>query len=163
VHKLITSFFFITLLPVATYSQTLTLEAIATEGDFKQKDGYSLSYTIGECSVRPNYIMGQYFTEGFQQGEKRFIPVDSSYVKAYPNPITDNILYVVLPVKNEINSYFVRIFSMGGRILYSRRLVNMESTRIEEFSFYAYPRGLYFIKVQAINGQFMKSFKVEKL
>jgi len=165
VYKIFTIIFFVFYLPITVFSQTLTLKAIASGGDFAEYDNFTISYTIGECAIQTSPQIGLIqFTEGFQQGEI-IIPVDTlPIVSVYPNPVTDKtdgILYVNLPYKDGISGYYISIYSLQGKIIMSRNSDTSVSCQRERLNFSVLPRGLFFVKVQSSDGTVSRTFKIE--
>jgi hypothetical protein len=170
VHKLLTGLFIFFTAIATSSAQSLSSTVIASGGiSYTSTEGYNLSSTFGELAVKTYSFAGNYYiTEGFQQGTfRKSAPVtDDKLVKVGPNPLTykaNYLLRITLPVKDEINSYVVTVFSMDGRCLYSEKISDMSSGVTIRVDFTTYSRGLYFIKIQSTNGQYLKTFKIEKI
>lgn len=165
-HKLYFCLFLFFITVVVSFAQSLTPTVIATGGGYSYSTGMnSISYTYGECSIKTIYLSTSIFTEGFQQGKFQKSPsVSDDKVNVYPNPVglVDDILHITLPVTSEINSYIVFIYTMDGKCLYNKSIANLISSLTIDVDVSSYARGLYFVKIQSGNGQYLKAFKIEK-
>jgi hypothetical protein len=139
------------------------LSVIASGGDYVEKDGYSLSYTFGECATKTYIVSTMAFTQGFQQG--KFNSPEPSKIlelKVYPNPVTNDVLHITLPVRNDINSYLVSFYTSTGQVLLIKQFKNLTVGTPEDFDFSPLAKGLYLVKIQSTDNTFLKIFKIEK-
>lgn len=165
-YKIFAIIYFVFYLPLAVFSQTLTLKAIATGGDFAQSDDFTISYTIGECAIQTSPQIGVVqFTEGFQQGEIIIKPDTLPVIIVYPNPVSnypDGKLHVNLPYNDKIANYTIMVYSLQGRIMEHINVNTSDGCKIKPLNFRQYPTGLYFVKIQSSDGLVARTFKVEK-
>jgi hypothetical protein len=165
VHKLFTSFILIFTAVVASIAQSFTPTVISSGGNFAfSSDNRSVSYTFGECFVKTSYIGNYIICEGFQQGViiPDTVPLIPE-VKVFPNPTYSGVIYINLPVFGEINSYIVTVYSMTGKVLYITNCKDIEYSFMFDVDLSKYGRGMYFVKIQSSKGQYLRTFKIEKL
>jgi hypothetical protein len=166
VHKLYTSLVLLFITFVVSSAQSLSPTVIATGGTCSfSTEGYSVSYTYGECSIKTFYLNTSILTEGFQQGkiQNNSNPVIDK-VNVFPNPVglLYNILHITLPVIGETNSYVVFIYTMEGKCMFNKSFNNLLSGLTFDVDVSSFPRGLFFVKIQSVDGQYLKTFKIEK-
>lgn len=167
-HKLITVFIISYIAVVASFAQNYTPTVIASSGDFYyDTQGYGISYTLGEVFIQqpPTFPNRDFFCEGFQQGIWLSEIPPPQQVRVYPNPIgrNDNNLKVDLPVRGETNSYYISIFTMNGQVVYNKKHSNTFINDPLLIPFRNYRKALYLVKIQSDKGDFLKTFKIEKL
>lgn len=164
VFKVLATLLFSTLVFTCVSAQNVSISVIASGGNYGENmEGISLSYTFGECSVKTLSITSMALTEGFQQGNANaLIPSPIIDLKVYPNPIIKNKLYIDLPVRNNINSYIINIYSLTGQIIHTKQLLNLLYSITTDFDFAPYTKGLYMVKIQSPDGAFLKTYKIEK-
>jgi len=164
VHKVLASIIFVTVLISKVFAQDLSITVISSGGYYGENlGGYSLSYTFGECAVKTFTLSTMAFTEGFQQGKINNDPDKNIvYLTIYPNPVTQNKLYIDLPVRENMNSYIISIYSLTGQLIIAKQFLNLTYGVIAEFDFSPMAKGLCLVKIQSPDGTFLKTYKIEK-
>ncbi len=135
---------------------------IASGGEFfKINNSYSLSYTIGEVSIKTlskgNYIL----TEGFQQGNPHYPAPVIKDIFCMPNPV-DDYLTILFNVDDGL-SFTVQVFSVIGKAVDVYEYSNVLTGDRHELDFKKYAKGLYLVKVQSRDGKIQRTFKIEKI
>lgn len=160
--KLLTNLLTIFNFSLIAYSQQITPFILASGGGYSNLSSNNISFNIGESCIKTSSVSGYYITEGFEQGEIRITTTDTVEVKVYPNPIVNNKLFVFLPTRYKNYSFGVKIYTMAGQILYSRKYENTDVNILDTFDFSFYPRALYFVLVESLNNKYRRTFKIEK-
>jgi hypothetical protein len=135
---------------------------LASGGGFFSANGYSLSYTYGELSVKTlsknNYIL----TEGFQQGKfQAGLSSPINDIKYGPNPVDQTLKIYFYFQENQ--SFSIQVFSLLGQLsgtFIQKDIVNGMFVNIE---FGGLGKGLYLVKIQSLDGKFMRILKIEKI
>ena len=134
----------------------------ATGGGFFSNNGYTLSYTYGELSVKTFSKNNNILTEGFQQGKYHPSgPVLFNEVQYFPNPV-DETLTLRFYIKEE-QSFTIQIYNILGKLIEFREIQNVSGVHDEPFTFGQYGKGLYLIKLQSGDGKLQRTFKIEKI
>jgi hypothetical protein len=135
---------------------------LASGGLFASGTKISISYSIGEQAIKTIKTKSNIFTEGFQQTfpDKKFRG-SKNKILVYPNPVED-ILTISFEIE-ETKSYVVTIFSLTGQTLSIKKYDDLAYTKNMKYDFSNRARGLYLIKIQSTDGQFFRTFKIEKL
>lgn len=135
---------------------------MASGGGFFSSDGYSLSYTYGELSIRTLTKTSNILTEGFQQGKYHPEgPTPINDIKYGPNPVEKNL--TVSFYFNDIQTFTIQLFSMIGQASGSIVRENVANNDQVVIDFSGLAKGLYLVKVQSKNGKFQRILKIEKL
>ena len=157
--------FCLTCLFSSVFSQTVTPDVIAAQGDFNTSTAGSVSWTLGEISIETYSVSTNYLTQGFQQpksGVASFVPTIDlhSQIAVYPNPVSNSL---VVNFKNPgFEKANVEIYDMQGKKLFSEKLnhtVNQESV----YSFENYQAGIYLLNISDGDGNKKISYKITKI
>ncbi|NQW42553.1 MAG: T9SS type A sorting domain-containing protein [Bacteroidetes bacterium] len=102
---------------------------------------YSYSYDLSNCLQIITFmdcdpITGQNFTVGINQNKKETINIA-------PNP-ANNFLIITVPQFNAEKSYYMSIYNMEGKQIFSSKLLESK-TKIDLNTL---PAGIYFVKIQ---------------
>ena len=154
---------FISILTIGSLSgQYIKPYVLADGACFKTETNISISYSIGEPAIRTVKTNENIFTEGFQQTYYSSIyPGAKNKIKVYPNPV-DDFLKVSFEIE-ESNSYIVTIYSISGQTMNINNYKNLTRSDTYSYDFSSHPKGLYLIKIQSVDGQYFRTFKIEKL
>lgn len=168
VHKLLTTLAFCIIILACVSAQKVSISVIASGGNYGESlGGMSLTYTFGECAIKTLKVNSFEFTEGFNQGKVSSNP-DTFVVnnlEVFPNPVTEEVNYILhvrLPVKNEINSYIIYIYSLTGKLMVVWEKSNLLYGITKDFDFSKYAKGMYLVKIQSPDGPLLKTFKIIK-
>jgi hypothetical protein len=135
---------------------------LASGGGFFSSNGYSLSYTYGELSVRTLSKNSNILTEGFQQGKYHpGSPSPINDIKYGPNPV-DQTLNITFYFQ-EYQSFTIQVQSILGQLsgfVYRDNIVNGSSV---EIPFGGLAKGLYIVKIRSKDGKFLRVLKIEKI
>ena len=147
------------------FSQHLSHQVLVPAAGIAISNSLSYSQTIGETAIEIISCSDYVFTQGFQQPAieiSQVIIPPGNGVEVYPNPAKDYIdikLYGDVPRKFRID-----IISITGRIVSSTTLSFIDSYfYIHKFDVDQLIRGLYYVKVQSMDGLISRSFKIEKM
>jgi len=148
-------------------AQKISRTVISLSGEYKETDGYYISWTSGEPVASTIFSYGYYLTQGFQQpsllnvSEPHSIPTIDS-INVYPNPVRDNLM-ITFSIK-DIRSYRIEIITLEGRKIWMKDIEFPESVYYEEeIDFSSYIKGLYFIHIYSNEKNVNKVFKIEKI
>ena len=137
-------------------------EVLPATGGNAAGSGGSVSYTIGQVFCIATTGINGSVTEGVQQPYEITVVVGMEEARginlicrAYPNPTTDHLILEVESPDNE--SYFFQLYDMMGKLLASRKLMDIRTTiPMENF-----PPATYFLKVTD-KQKVVKTFKIIK-
>lgn len=140
------------MITVPAFSQFKQSDVVASAGGFEVKDGYSVSYTIGEPVAGTLKAGDLIVVQGFQQGylaEAVNPPISindewANNVTVYPNPV-NSTLFVALE-KEPAGECLVRCFDMTGRIVGEASFDGDVRVALDVEDL---PQGAYFVKVYA--------------
>lgn len=162
-------------LSVSAQQIELQSSVIASAGGFEEKDGISVSFTIGEAVTGTLAFADYTIVQGFQQSfvvsaapvdtTPIVTPVDTSSVLAsqtvnlniYPNPAKSYVNIVLSSSENEIA--MIRCYDMTGKEVFAQETELGLTTRIDVADL---PQGLYFVRIIADN-QILATQKFAKL
>ncbi|MBO7596383.1 MAG: T9SS type A sorting domain-containing protein [Bacteroidales bacterium] len=151
------------LVTIPAFAQQKQSEVVASAGGFGEKDGYSVSFTIGEAVTGTLAKDGLVVVQGFQQGYAIGGEVNpavnddfASQVDIYPNPVNTK-LFVALGAEPE-GECIVRCFDMTGRLVGEN---NFEGNTRLTMDVENLPQGAYFVKV-FVDGMAVVNRKIMK-
>lgn len=155
--------FFIVATFITPYAQQqLSPNVISSGGGFIHGDSYSLSYTFGEAAVKTYTSNSFILTEGFQQGHFSALnPRPPADTKVFPNPVVNNLFINI--VSNESKNYLVTIYSISGKAIVIVEYSGSASGYFKTIDVSNFVKGLYFVKIEAMDGSLQRTFKIEKL
>jgi hypothetical protein len=152
------------LVTIPAFAQQKQSEVVASAGGFGEKDGYSVSFTIGEPVTGTLAKDGLVVVQGFQQGYvmgttaiyEELANKTNFDIDIYPNPVNSK-LYVALGTQPE-GECIVRCFDMTGRLVEES---NFEGDNRLTMDVEALPQGAYFVKVY-VDGESVVNRKIMK-
>ena len=150
------------LVTIPAFVQQKQSEVVASAGGFGEKDGYSVSFTIGEPVTGTLAKDGLVLVQGFQQGYTGGVTAinenlaDILEANIYPNPVNSK-LFVALSNEPE-GECIVRCFDMTGRLVDESNFDG--STRLT-MDVDELPQGAYFVKVY-VDGKAIVNRKIMK-
>lgn len=153
------------LVTIPAVAQQKQSEVVASAGGFGEKDGYSLSFTIGEpvtgTLVKDGLVVVQGFQQGYVLGTQSDINDELANnadldIDIYPNPVSSK-LYVALGTQPN-GECIVRCFDMTGRLVGEN---SFEGDNRLTMDVDALPQGAYFVKV-FVEGQPVVNRKIMK-
>lgn len=153
------------MITVPAFSQFKQSDVVSSAGGFEVKDGYSLSYTIGEPVAGTLKAGDLIIVQGFQQGyiTESVTPPPTAIgnewannATIYPNPV-NTTLYVALD-EEPAGDCLVRLFDMTGRMVGEADFNGDIRVPIDVE---ALPQGAYFVKI-FVDGQSVVNSKIMK-
>ncbi len=140
-------------------SQTASPELVSSSGDSFNNSTYQLDWSLGE-SVTATHSAGDYvITQGFHQNTYVITAVENLAtdvnISVYPNPTTD-LITIDFPSFEGLGNV-ITVTDINGKILQQTEV----TTDKEQFDFFNYANGVYFLSVKQEN-QTIKSFKIIK-
>ena len=135
---------------------------MASSGGFFSSNGYSLSYTLGELSIKTLTKSSNILTEGFQQGKQHKVVLPFKDIRYFPNPVTSTPLHLDF-YTDDGQSFIVQVYSVTGRLMAIFNYDNVVNGERRDISFEGVEKGLYLIKIQSKDGKIQKLFKIERL
>lgn len=146
-------------------AQKVSHEVIVPAGMVSNNGGYSVSQTIGEPMVK---IIGDdefCLIQGFQQpssGLRDILDGQGNGVKAYPNPVKDNLNLEIFGERSI--DFHVTIFGFTGAIYFRKDYSCVGNFHhLIHLNVRDYQRGTYFLRVVAKDGTISRLFKIEKI
>lgn len=145
-------------------SQTIVQDVISSGGGYYDNGTSKLSVTIGETFTDTYSNSGTTLTQGFQQSDYNITELEEtskSNISAtvFPNPTTNKINLKFEQKTDEAISYVLNDYS--GKVI-EKQAISKEETLVE-VDFRNLVAGIYFLKVFNSNGDYLKTFKIEKL
>ena len=146
------------------FAQQKQSEVVASAGGFEVKEGYSISFTIGEPVTGTLSKDGIVVVQGFQQGyalgptaiNEELANNTNFDIDIYPNPVNSK-LYVALGTQPD-GECIVRCFDMTGRLVGEN---HFEGDNRLTMDVEALPQGAYFVKV-FVKGESVVNRKIMK-
>jgi len=134
-------------------------------GTSVEVNGYYFSYTLGEPVVSTVFGNMHFLSQGFQQpaliNDDPSNPDDSfDAVDVFPNPVSER-LTVSFRIR-ELNTYFIEISDLSGRLLVRKKLTDLVSQDVT-FDFSSFAEGMYLVHVFSSVRKMDRVFKIEKL
>jgi hypothetical protein len=158
------SLFLLLLLPLLSFSQTITPQVIATAGDFAIGQGFTLAWTVGEVAVASYETPSIRLTEGFHQPDVYVTSIRDELnlgVLVYPNPARHSFTLQ----KGELNPqslHQLQIIDVMGKIVFEQSL-QQDKTKEEIYLFESLSAGTYFIQIRNKDGLRLVTAKIQFL
>ncbi len=137
------------MITVPAFSQFKQSEVVASAGGFDVKDGYSVSYTIGEPVAGTLKAGDLIVVQGFQQGYTTAVNPGvgvneelATNVSIYPNPVSTTLFVAFSEVPE--GDCFVRCYDMTGRVVGE---TSFDGDIRAALDVAALPQGAYFVKI----------------
>ena len=145
-------------------SQTVVQDVISSGGGYYDNGTSKLSVTIGETFTETYSNSGATLNQGFQQSDYNITELKQSTksnisATVFPNPTTNKINLKFEQKTDEAISYVLSDYS--GKVI-EKQAISKEKLLVE-VDFRNLSAGIYFLKVFNTNGDFLKTFKIEKL
>lgn len=151
---------FLAVIGFGQYSQSPVV--VATGGGFTFSEGYSLSYTYGELSVRTLTKTSNILTQGFQQG--KYHPGGNGSINDFkygPNPVDEKLKLQFY--FSDTQSFIIQIYNMLGQASGYIVQKDVGNGNQVDINFSNLGKGLYLVKVQSADGKFQRIIKIEKI
>lgn len=144
----------------AHYASAQIQSVTATAGSYLQGQNVSVSYTLGESIINTLENPNLKITQGFHQTKLMVTAIDEMEslainIKAYPNPVTDNLSLVVSEMLSTETTY--ALFNSYGELIFQKKLDALNT----KISFQNLVPAVYILKVGQ-GATTLKSFKVIK-
>ncbi|MCQ2374894.1 MAG: T9SS type A sorting domain-containing protein [Salinivirgaceae bacterium] len=149
-------------LSVSAQQVELQSFVISSGGGFEEKDGYSVSYTIGEVVTGTLELGGYTIVQGFQQAfieDTTSLLASQKYIdiNIYPNPAKSYINIQLSDSDNEVA--MIHCYDMTGKEVFAQETELGLTTKIDVTDL---PQGLYFVRIIA-DDQILATQKFAKL
>lgn len=150
------------LVTIPAFAQQKQSEVVASAGGFGEKDGYSVSFTIGEpvtgTLIKDGLVLVQGFQQGYSDSKVAINDNLADFLEAdiYPNPVNSK-LFVALGSEPK-GECIVRCFDMTGRLVGEN---NFEGSTRLTMDVDELPQGAYFVKVY-VDGKALVNRKIMK-
>ena len=135
---------------------------MASGGGFFNADGYSLSFTYGELSVKTLTKSSYMLTEGFHQGKLHRTVSPYKEIRCFPNPVNHTPLHLDFNM-DDGQSFIVQVFGIAGNTIGTFNYDNVMSGDRKDIYFTGVAKGLYLVKVQSKDGKILLTFKIERI
>jgi hypothetical protein len=153
--------FYFLFLTTCSYGQSLEQYVIGSAGNFNStSSGTSLSWTIGEPLISTESSSTAILTQGFHQ-PLVVTPLSTNLnlnqaidLQAFPNPTLEKVT-----LKKETNTVLkAELLDILGQSIGHYSLVEEQTT----LSLETLPAATYLLCIRALNGQIIKTFKIQK-
>jgi hypothetical protein len=146
------------------FSQSRNLEMIPTASAVFTSSETILSWSIGENGIETFTNCDLVLTQGFHQPSLKITQIDEPnsvdlQLTVYPNPIKD-FLTISIQSPDEI-SCTAGLYALSGKLLKNKEIKG--KTILEKMDLSTYPPNLYILKIVGRNGQFLQTYKVQKI
>ncbi len=142
-------------------AQSLSPEVIASGGTVWSNDAIgSISWTLGEMSVKTYSTTDFLITEGFQQPSVTTTPVLvhpelGLTISIFPNPTTGSLYLEIADLKDPIT---IQVVNILGKSFSQHQLITTKSI----LDLHDLPAGIYFIQSH-IQNKLIGTFKIQKI
>lgn len=129
------------------FCQSATTEVLATIGGSSDKNGLSVSWTIGETIINEKSIPDYKLSQGFQQGLQLSVAtenkplIDRISITAYPNPVLNSLTIKIVNPSNSF-SWTVILYDYKGEVIF----LNETDEKTTEVNFTSLPPGAYLVR-----------------
>lgn len=142
-------------------AQHLTPIVIGGAGSDSAKEGYHISWTLGEVVITTLTQPEATLLQGFQQPNYIFTQLIEEETKdfqilAFPNPASGNIRIEVTDLKNQLT---LEIFDVIGTLVIVKKL----ESPITDINLSEIPSGAYLFRVTGENGGIFTAWRILKL
>jgi len=145
--------------------QSISSYVVASAGESVEKDGVSISWTLGELAIETieDSEGSVILTQGFQQGYFEITsvgePLSNNFViKIYPNPASE---YVLVDLQSDqVKSAVVEMYDLQGKLVYNNKYDAMEGPNRIELS--GLNSSQYILRVVDSSGKVLQTFKLVK-
>jgi len=164
---IITFVFIISTLSLSAQVQLLN-SVIGTAGQFFTSGSISLSWTLGEVAVKTLSNATLILNQGFQQPWELILdgsttiqePEINWSVKAYPNPVREN-LNVQFTLENS-ERFSMEILDITGKKIYQQEAETIMPDQVVRLDFSTYKEGIYILRVVSEDQKVQKIYKIRK-
>ena len=151
----------IVIIPGILFSQTNSLQVIASSGNYFENSNVSISCTLGEIAIETLSNDNLKLTQGFQQSEITVMSVQDVAageinITVYPNPTSD-LLFVEIN-DNPNSKIVIELIDATGRLLINQ---NIEKYPVfTELDLKPYLSGIYLLKIRSKEYSVNKAFQI---
>lgn len=144
------------------YSQTNNLQVVSSSGSHFVGSKAQVSFSIGEPIIFTGSSNTNKLTQGFHQPNLKVeeIPLEVSVdcdINVYPNPVIQNL---TIDLGEFYCIYYIVVYDAIGRLVMSKETSVVSKAN---FDFTVLSAGVYFLKMQDVNSDVVKIFKIQKL
>lgn len=150
---------------VLSFGQSLSLDVVATAGDYFVGENGSLSWTLGEPIIETFASDDLILTQGFQQSYYSVVAVqdletDTYDVKIFPIPARD---FINIEITSQIDpaNLNLELYDVMGNVVFQKYIEN--TTFFEKIYLTGYQTNMFFLKVSNTTNQQVKTFKILKV
>ena len=162
------SFLFLLSTLSLTAQVQLVNSVIASAGRFSTSGSITLSWTLGEMAVKTLAGTNLMLNQGFQQPWELIIdggtpiqePELNWSVKAFPNPVRDNLNVEFTLEKSE--RFSMEILDITGKKIYQREAETIMPDQTIQLDFSSYKEGIYILRVVSEDQKTHKIYKIRK-
>lgn len=153
---------------ISTYafSQNLSRDVIASQGDFNIIDNISLEWTLGDAFIETVIANNGFLTQGFQQPSNiatEFLssefPLESpSNIVLYPNPV-NTLLHVYMKPIDRI-TLTISLYDISGRLVKKGTTIDTDKNITLDVSDLS--SGTYLLKFSNVEGLLLETHRIVK-
>jgi hypothetical protein len=164
-NQMLKKLLFLLLLPVAAGAQSLSPTVIASSGTTFTSASASMDFTVGEVAITTLSTGNNILTQGFHQPLQAGSGINDEYnwetgISLYPNPVSDNLTII-------FNGHLsapcnMTLCDMTGKALARYENIRPETLNALEISMQGYSQGMYFLRIQSLDGVRSSTNKIIK-
>ena len=151
---------------ILTYSQKLSPDIIASQGDISISKSMSIEWVLGDNSVETLNFKNEFLTQGFSQPiiniyiqeetEKSF----ANYVSIGPNPMSSILRINFHDKDNDTSDLEIGLFDINGRLIKHVKAGILHNS--VELNVQSLKTGIYILKMIDDKGIVVESYRVIK-
>ena len=148
-----------------SFSQDLSRNIIAAQGDFSQIESMTLEWTLGESFIETAITNNSMFTQGFQQSFLTTARLNTETqvknpfnIVLYPNPV-DALLHVYINSTERIN-LIISLYDVTGKFLKQETVLETDKDVTLDVSDLS--SGIYLLKFSNADNSLIETHRIVK-
>ena len=148
-----------------SFSQDLSRNVIAAQGDFSQNENMTLEWTLGESFIETAITNNSMFTQGFQQSFLTTARLNTETqvknpfnIVLYPNPV-DALLHVYINSTERIN-LVISLYDVSGKFLKQETVLETDNDVTLDVSDLS--SGIYLLKFSNADNSLIETHRIVK-
>ncbi|MFH6769594.1 T9SS type A sorting domain-containing protein [Gaetbulibacter aquiaggeris] len=149
-----------------TFSQNLSREVIASQGDYNKIDNMSLEWTLGDAFIETVVANNGFLTQGFQQPSHIKTAILSSEsllerpfnILLYPNPVNALLHIYIKPIDRVTLN--ISLYDISGQLLKKAKTIETDKNLTLDVSDLS--SGIYLIKFSNVEGSLIETHRIIK-
>ena len=150
---------------VFSFSQDISLNVIAAQGDFDQIENMTLEWTLGESFTETVVANNSMFSQGFQQSFLTTSRLDTETqvknpfsIVLFPNPV-DALLHVYIN-SNERSNLIISLYDVTGKFIKQETVLETDNDVTLDVS--ELTSGIYLLKFTNTDNTLIETHRIVK-